>query len=50
MGPDIFHLLSFIKSLYFDSQMTVGILMAQTRGSRLTAEIQPASPPTDLWC
>jgi uncharacterized protein len=26
MGPDIFHFLSFIKSLYFDSQMTVGML------------------------
>ena len=26
MGPDIFHFLSFIKSLYFDSHMTVGML------------------------
>jgi uncharacterized protein len=26
MGPDIFHLLSFVKSLFFDSQMTVGLL------------------------
>jgi len=26
MGPDIFHFLSFIKSLYLDSNMTVGML------------------------
>jgi hypothetical protein len=26
MGPDIYHLAAFIKSLYLDSQMTVGLL------------------------
>jgi len=26
MGPDIYHLVSFIESLYFQSQMTVGLL------------------------
>jgi len=26
MGPDIYHLVNFIKSLYFDSQVTVGLL------------------------
>src|SRR5207247_4246388 len=26
MGPDIFHFAAFVKSLYFDSPMTVGML------------------------
>src|SRR5262245_11836101 len=26
MGPDIYHIVNFIKSLYFDSQVTVGLL------------------------
>jgi hypothetical protein len=44
MGPDIYHLVNFIKALYFDSQVTVGLLSNITGFLPVFVEGIPPTP------